>query len=66
MARFRRPKWMDAYDAGGPVYGTAIANYATKTAHRKPVAVPVSRVSRLTDNGPARRVKQPENHMKST
>jgi endogenous inhibitor of DNA gyrase (YacG/DUF329 family) len=39
--RFCSDRCRDAYDAGWPVYGTAIADYATKTAHRKPVAAPM-------------------------
>src|SRR5215468_3751927 len=35
---FCSDRCMDAYDTGWPVYGTALADYATKTAHRKPMA----------------------------
>jgi hypothetical protein len=44
--RFCSDSSMNAFDAGWPVYGTAIANYATKTAHRKPVAAPVTKAKR--------------------
>ena len=46
---------MDAYDAGWPVYGTTIADYATKTAHRKPVATPMTKPKRK----PRKRTLQP-------
>jgi hypothetical protein len=46
---------MDAYDAGWPVYGTALADYATETAHRKPVAAPMTKAKRK----PRKRVLQP-------
>jgi hypothetical protein len=46
---------MDAYDAGWPVYGTAIADYATKTAHRKPVAARMTKAGRK----PRKRTLQP-------
>jgi hypothetical protein len=53
--RFCSDRCMDAYDAGWPVYGTAIADYATKTAHRKPVAIPMTKAKRK----PRKRILQP-------
>jgi endogenous inhibitor of DNA gyrase (YacG/DUF329 family) len=53
--RFCSDRCMDAYDAGWPVYGTAIADYATKTAHRKPVAIPMTKDKRK----PRKRILQP-------
>jgi hypothetical protein len=44
--RFCSDRCVDAYDAGWPVYGTVAADYATKTAHRKPVAPPITRAKR--------------------
>jgi hypothetical protein len=54
-ARFCSDRCMDAYDAGWPVYGTALADYATETAHRKPVAAPMTKAKRK----PRKRVLQP-------
>jgi len=53
--RFCSDRCMDAYDAGWPVYGTAIADYATKTAHRKPVAPLMTKAKRK----PRKRILQP-------
>ena len=61
--RFCSDRCMNAYDAGWPVYGTAIADYATKTAHRKPVAAPVNRhraaTALKTKRKPRKRTLQP-------
>jgi endogenous inhibitor of DNA gyrase (YacG/DUF329 family) len=53
--RFCSDRCIDAYDAGWPVYGTAIADYATKTAHRKPVLAPMTKAKRK----PRKRTLQP-------
>jgi hypothetical protein len=53
--RFCSDHCLDAYDAGWPVYGTALADYATKTAHRKPVAAPIPKLKRK----PRKRALQP-------
>jgi endogenous inhibitor of DNA gyrase (YacG/DUF329 family) len=54
-ARFCSDRCMSAYDAGWPVYGTAVADYATETAHRKPVAAPMTKAKRK----PRKRTLQP-------
>jgi len=51
--RFCSNRCMDAYDIGWPVHGTTFADYATKTAHRKPVAAP------LAKRKPRKRTLQP-------
>jgi hypothetical protein len=45
-ARFCSDRCMHAYDAGWPVYGTAVGDYAAETAHRKPVAAPMTKAKR--------------------
>jgi hypothetical protein len=54
-ARFCSERCMDAYDTGWPVYGTAVADCAIKTAHRKPVPAPLTKAKRK----PRKRVLQP-------
>jgi hypothetical protein len=39
--RYCSSRCMDAYDRGWPVYGTVLADYASQTAHRKPVVAPI-------------------------
>src|SRR5215467_12800721 len=53
--RFCSDRCIYAYDAGWPVYGTVIADYATKTAHRKPIAAPMTKTKRK----PRKRILQP-------
>src|SRR5215467_2812878 len=52
--RFCSDRCLDAFDEGWPVYGTALADYATKTAHRKPMA-PTTKAKRK----PQKRTLQP-------
>jgi endogenous inhibitor of DNA gyrase (YacG/DUF329 family) len=53
--RFCSDRCMEAYEAGWPAYGTALADYATKTAHRKPMAAPMTKAKRK----PRKRTLQP-------
>jgi len=53
--RFCSDPCLDAFDAGWPVYGTALADYATKTAHRKPMAASMTKAKRK----PRKRTLQP-------
>jgi endogenous inhibitor of DNA gyrase (YacG/DUF329 family) len=53
--RFCSDRCVNAYDAGWPVYGTAVADHATKTAHRKPMAAPMTKAKRK----PRKRTLQP-------
>jgi hypothetical protein len=69
---------METYDAGWRVYGTALADYATETAHQKPVAAPMTKAKRkprkrataadcrVMDYGSTPQIKQPEYLMFST
>jgi hypothetical protein len=54
-ARFCSERCIEGFEAGWPVYGTALADYATKTAHRKPVAAPKTKAKRKS----RKRVLQP-------